>query len=86
MALEDAICLGNCAHECGGDFTKAFGQYQDIRIPRTARVQVSSLRMSKLNHATGIARKARNRLCERRTVEEWYDRLAWLYTPPGYVK
>jgi salicylate hydroxylase len=58
----------------------------DIRIVRTARVQISSMMMSKLNHAKGVERKVRNSLFEGRTAEEFYDRLAWLYTPPPYVK
>jgi salicylate hydroxylase len=86
MALEDAICLGNIADECDGDFARAFQRYQDIRIVRTARVQISSMMMSKLNHAKGVERKVRNSLFEGRTAEEFYDRLAWLYTPPPYVK
>lgn len=86
MALEDAICLGACASECGGDFAAAFQRYQDIRIVRTARVQISSLMMTKLNHAKGVERKVRNSLFEGRTAEEYYDRLAWLYTAPPYVK
>ena len=86
MALEDAICLGNIAGECDGDFALAFQRYQDIRIVRTARVQISSMMLSKLNHAKGVERKVRNSLFEGRTPEEFYDRLAWLYTPPPYVK
>ena len=86
MALEDAICLGNMANECDGDFARAFQRYQEIRIVRTARVQISSLLMTKLNHAKGVERLVRNSLFEGRTTEEFYDRLAWLYTAPSYVK
>ncbi len=86
MALEDAICLAGVADECDGDFAKAFQRYQDIRIVRTARVQISSLMMDRLNHAKGVERKVRNSLFEGRTPEEYYDRLAWLYTPPSYVR
>lgn len=86
MALEDAICLGNVAHECDGDFVRAFQRYQDVRIVRTARVQISSLMMTKLNHAKGVERLVRNSLFEGRTAEEYYNRLAWLYTAPPYVK
>jgi 2-polyprenyl-6-methoxyphenol hydroxylase-like FAD-dependent oxidoreductase len=86
MALEDAICLGNVAYECDGDFVQAFRRYQDLRIVRTARVQISSLMMDRLNHAKDMERKVRNSLFEGRTDEEYYDRLAWLYTPPRYVK
>jgi 2-polyprenyl-6-methoxyphenol hydroxylase-like FAD-dependent oxidoreductase len=86
MALEDAICLGNVAYECDGDFVQAFRRYQDLRIVRTARVQISSLMMDRLNHAKDMERKVRNSLFEGRTDEEYYDRLAWLYTAPAYVK
>ena len=86
MALEDAICLGAAANECDGDFAQAFQHYQEIRIVRTARVQISSLMMDRLNHAKGVERKVRNSLFEGRTPEEYYDRIAWLYTPPAYVK
>jgi salicylate hydroxylase len=86
MALEDAICLAGVLQECNGDFAKAFQRYQDIRIVRTARVQISSLMMDRINHAQGVERKVRNSLFEGRTPEQYYDRLAWLYTPPPYVK
>ena len=86
MALEDAICLGGARDECDGDFAQAFQRYQDIRIVRTARVQISSLMMDRINHAKGVERKVRNSLFEGRTPEQYYDRLAWLYTPPPYVK
>jgi salicylate hydroxylase len=86
MALEDAICLGNFVADCDGDFARAFQRYQDVRVVRTARVQISSLMMDRINHAKGLERKVRNSLFEGRTPEEFYDRLAWLYTPPPYVK
>jgi salicylate hydroxylase len=86
MALEDAICLGNVVHECDGDFAGGFQRYQDIRITRTARVQISSMMMSKLNHAEGVERLVRNSLFAGRTAEQYYDRLAWLYAAPSYVK
>jgi 2-polyprenyl-6-methoxyphenol hydroxylase-like FAD-dependent oxidoreductase len=86
MALEDAICLGNAVDECDGDLARAFQRYQDVRIVRTARAQISSLMMSKINHAKGVERIVRNSLFEGRTAEQFYDRLAWLYTAPAYVK
>jgi salicylate hydroxylase len=42
--------------------------------------------MTKLNHAAGVERRVRNSLFEGRGAEEWYDRLAWLYVAPPYVK
>ena len=86
MALEDAICLAAEADRHDGDFAAAFQSYQDVRIVRTARVQLSSLAMDRLNHAAGVERRVRNQLFEGRQPEEYYDRLAWLYTPPPYVQ
>jgi salicylate hydroxylase len=86
MALEDAICLAGAVRDCDGDFAQAFKKYQDIRIVRTARVQISSLMMDRLNHAKGVERKVRNSLFEGRIAEEYYDRLAWLFTAPAYVR
>jgi 2-polyprenyl-6-methoxyphenol hydroxylase-like FAD-dependent oxidoreductase len=86
MALEDAICLGVCADECDGHFAGAFKRYQDIRIVRASRVQVSSLMMDKINHASGVERLVRNSIFAGRTQAEHYDRLSWLYTAPPYVK
>jgi 2-polyprenyl-6-methoxyphenol hydroxylase-like FAD-dependent oxidoreductase len=86
MALEDAICLGVCMDECDGNYNEAFKRYQDIRIVRASRVQMSSLMMDKINHASGVERLVRNSIFEGRTQEEHYDRLSWLYTAPPYVR
>ena len=86
MALEDAICLGAAADECDGDFALAFQRYQDIRIVRTARVQISSMMLSKINHAKGVERWSAIRCSRAEPPRSYYDRLAWLYTPPSYVK
>ncbi len=85
MALEDALCLAVEADRHNGNFPAAFQAYQAARIVRTARVQLSSLAMDRLNHARGVERLVRNSLFEGRTAEEFYDRIAWLYTPPDYV-
>jgi salicylate hydroxylase len=86
MALEDAICLAAEVDISNGNFPQAFRRYQDVRIVRTARVQISSLMMDKINHAKGVERRVRNSLFEGRTPEQYYDRLEWLFTPPPYVK
>ncbi len=86
MALEDAICLAVAADECDGDLAAAFERYQSIRIVRSARVQISSLLMDKIYHASRVARQVRNSIFEGRTPADHYDRLSWLYTAPPYVK
>ena len=70
MALEDAICLGDMANECDGDFV--------ARIPalsgdphRAHRTRADfSLMMTSINHAKGVERLVRNSLFEGRTAEE----------------
>lgn len=84
MALEDALCLGVDVDACRGDFAAAFKRYQAVRIVRTARVQISSLLMDRIYHASGVARLVRNDLFEGRAMAEHYERLAWLYTAPPY--
>ena len=86
MALEDAICLANCARDAGGDMAGAFQDYESRRIVRATRVQMSSLMLDKFYHARGIERLVRNSVFEGRTTEEFYDRLSWLYTSPDYVR
>jgi salicylate hydroxylase len=85
MALEDAVCLALCVDEAGGDFPAAFLRYQDLRLVRASRVQISSLMMDRILHPSGVARRVRNSLFEGRSTEESYERLAWLYVPPDYV-
>jgi salicylate hydroxylase len=86
MALEDAICLANCARDAAGEMEKAFQDYQAQRIVRATRVQMSSLMLDKFYHARGIERLVRNSVFEGRTTEEFYDRMSWLYTSPSYVR
>jgi salicylate hydroxylase len=84
MALEDAVTLAACLDRAG-DLAAGLQDYQTIRIVRTARVQISSLMMHLINHASGVERLVRNSMFEGRTQDDHYDRLAWLYTPPADI-
>jgi salicylate hydroxylase len=42
--------------------------------------------LDKLYHAGGVERLVRNEIFEGRTPAEYYDRVAWLFTPPAYVR
>lgn len=86
MALEDAICLAEEVSKCESDIPAAFAAYQAIRIVRTARVQLSSIMLDRIYHVMGVERLVRNSIFEGRTANEYYERLAWLYTAPTYVK
>jgi 2-polyprenyl-6-methoxyphenol hydroxylase-like FAD-dependent oxidoreductase len=86
QALEDAACLGWCARRAGGDFAQAFIDYERLRIPRTARVQIASLQMHHLLHAAGAARLARNNVFEGRNEAKNLAALDWLYMPQPWME
>lgn len=86
MALEDAICLAHHVDTNETDLSRAFKEYQAIRIVRTARVQISSLMMDRLYHPKGVERLVRNSLFAGRTPDQYNERLAWLFTAPDYVR
>ncbi len=79
QALEDAFCLANKVEESPLDLSTAFLAYQKARLVKAARVQMSALAMERILHAKGLERAVRNSLFKGRTVNEHYDRLAWLY-------
>jgi salicylate hydroxylase len=86
-ALEDAVCLGACADAADGDFVRAFRDYQDLRLVRASRVQVSAKLLGMLFHARdGMERRVRNSMYQGRTPERYYDALEWLFVAPDYVR
>lgn len=87
MALEDAICLAEEVSKHESDIPAALAAYQAIRIVRTARAQISSMMLDRIYHVeAGVERLVRNSIFEGRTATEYYDRLAWLFTSPAYVR
>lgn len=86
MALEDAVCLAASADETDGDFRLAFRSYQDSRLVRASRVQVSARLMGMVFHASGVERLIRNEIYQGRSAGRYYDALDWLFTPPEYVR
>jgi 2-polyprenyl-6-methoxyphenol hydroxylase-like FAD-dependent oxidoreductase len=87
-AMEDAVCLGACADATDGDFVRAFRQYQETRVVRAARVQISanSLIGMIFHVPDGLQRRVRNDLYRGRPAERYYDALEWIFTPPDYVR
>lgn len=79
QALEDAVTLGAAVKAHGFDFEKAFSHYEQVRIPRTARVLHSAREMGRIYHAKGVDRLVRNSMWIGRTQEQFYDALQWLY-------
>lgn len=84
QAMEDAVCLAHKVHARGGDCRQGLLDYQNERVVRTARVQISSRLIGDyLYHADGVTRLVRNAMYSRRKPEEWYSSLKWLYGGTG---
>jgi salicylate hydroxylase len=79
MAMEDAVTLGEALRLHGNAWEPAFELYQRSRIPRTARIVLSSREMGRIYHARGVERLVRNDLWRGRTPERFYDAMEWLY-------
>lgn len=86
MALEDALCLAAELDAAKGDFEKGFARYQQQRIVRSARVQISSAMMDRIYHVGDVERLVRNSIFQSRSPTEHFDRMAWLFAPPDYVR
>jgi len=88
MAMEDAVCLGACVDEAGGDFEKSFSNYQKKRIIRASRVQISANELvGMIFHVPdGLQREIRNDMFRGRSPERHYDALDWIFSAPDYVR
>jgi salicylate hydroxylase len=80
MAIEDAVCLAEFASLARGDFEGAFRRYEAARYLRTARVQFESrYHWDNFYHVGGIEREVARQIWSRRTEQQMFDCLAWLY-------
>jgi 2-polyprenyl-6-methoxyphenol hydroxylase-like FAD-dependent oxidoreductase len=80
MAIEDAVCLGEFARLANGDFEQAFRHYERARYLRTARVQYESRYLwDSFYHLDGIEREVMREACSRRSEEDMFQCVAWLY-------
>ncbi len=80
MAIEDAVCLAELIEQAGGDFSDAFRRYESARYLRTARVQFESrYHWHDFYHVGGIEREVAREIWSKRSEEEMFDCLAWLY-------
>lgn len=79
MALEDAVTLGAAIRHAQGDIRAAFKLYESVRIPRTARIVLSTREMGRLYHAEGIERDVRNLIWKNKSQAFFYQAIEWLY-------
>jgi 2-polyprenyl-6-methoxyphenol hydroxylase-like FAD-dependent oxidoreductase len=80
MAIEDAVCLAELVDHADGDYAGAFRQYESARYLRTARVQFESrYHWDNFYHVDGIEREVARATWSKRSEQEMFDCLAWLY-------
>ena len=78
MALEDGVALARCAQRADS-IAEAFTAYEALRQQRTRRIAEASLRLSRVYHAGGLLRTARNAVLRLTKPEGFLDRMAWIY-------
>jgi 3-hydroxybenzoate 6-monooxygenase len=83
QALEDALCLGDSLHKHGADAGRAFLDYQERRIARTARVQTMARLFGDVKHLHGVGISLRNALLAKRTAND-FEYFEWLYGYRGH--
>jgi len=78
MAMEDAICLGECLGT--GGIEAGLAAYNARRALRTARVQLTSRAVGEhIYHPAGAHAALRNAIMRAKPQAEWRETLAWLY-------
>jgi len=82
------VCLGVAADAAGGNFEKAFQDYQKVRLVRATRVQISANQLvGMIFHVPdGLEREVRNDMYRGRSPERYYDALEWIFSAPDYVR
>jgi salicylate hydroxylase len=88
MAMEDAVALGVACDAADGDFAQAFVRYQEMRLVRASRVQISANTLiGQIFHVPdGLQREVRNDIFRGRSAERYYDALEWVFGAPEYVR
>jgi 3-hydroxybenzoate 6-monooxygenase len=80
QALEDVACLTDLLHEYGNAYEKAFIDFQQERIPRSASVQRNARLWGEIIHAKDpIAIFLRNKIMEQRSSQDT-TYVDWLYS------
>lgn len=79
MAVEDAVVLAKKIALHGDNYVQAFEEYQKERYLRTAYVQLFSRAYGDVHHSSGVGRELRNHLISKRTVEDNYNWVSYLY-------
>ncbi len=78
QAIEDGEALANAFASHPHDVDAALRAYQDERLPRTARVQLSARQFGDIIHGDGDAARNRNAVLARRASDD-YTHMDWFY-------
>jgi 2-polyprenyl-6-methoxyphenol hydroxylase-like FAD-dependent oxidoreductase len=78
QAIEDAESLADALARYPGDVDAAFHAYQNERIPRTARVQISARQFGDIIHGDGDDARRRNAVLAQRASDD-YTHMDWFY-------
>ncbi|WP_298273439.1 3-hydroxybenzoate 6-monooxygenase [uncultured Bradyrhizobium sp.] len=83
MALEDAVWLADLLGDIPDAFEPALERYRQVRLMRTARVQLQARELgTHVYHPAGVHALLRNQLMRETSLEQFCDKLAWLYHSP----
>jgi salicylate hydroxylase len=80
QALEDVACLARHIQKTPENLPQAFEAYASERYLRTARVQFSARQMIEMCQVQGLLADLRASYFSKRTPNQFYDSLAWLYS------
>jgi len=80
MAIEDADCLGEALEATEFDYERAFVLYQNNRVIRAARVQLTSRTLWEFYHKEGLARDVRNVEAREMTDEDFQNCVSWVWS------
>ena len=84
MAMEDAVALSHCIENHGQDIEGALQRYQQMRMVRTARVQMNSRLIGEyIYHPDDAKAAVRNHVMRSMGADDWYRQLNWLYGSNG---
>ncbi len=83
QSIEDAAVLGQCAAARPTDLARAFSDYERLRKPRTARIQLESRRMGRVYHLARPASYARDAVLRSLGPRRLAARYDWLYAGPA---
>ncbi|MBR0751320.1 3-hydroxybenzoate 6-monooxygenase [Bradyrhizobium jicamae] len=83
MALEDAVWLAEQLAAMRDAPERALEHYRGIRLLRTARVQLGARELgTHVYHPAGVHARLRNQLMRDTSLEQFCDKMAWLYDSP----